>query len=83
MRALLIGLAALTTGCGLSCTAMYAPSSTYVYVDGDDAPGRYQLEGRVVYLEVEGAHSHFVRTLPRASREDVEILYPDVPDLSA
>jgi len=39
-----------------------------------------RLEGRVVYLE--GAHSHFVRTLPRASSEDVEILYADVPDLS-
>jgi len=45
MRALLIGLAALATGCGLSCTEIYAPSSIYLeVVGGDGSPGRYQLE---------------------------------------
>lgn len=45
MRTLLIGLAALTTGCGLSCNDMWAPSSTYLEViGGDGSAGRYQLE---------------------------------------
>jgi len=65
MRTLLIGLAALATGCGVSCTAMYAPDSTYLeVVGGDGSPGRYQLE-----LDGYGQVAMCVVDLPAADDE--------------
>ncbi|MBX2798257.1 MAG: hypothetical protein KTR31_11325 [Myxococcales bacterium] len=46
MRTLILGaVAALATGCGLSCTLMYAPSSTAVDIEGGDwTAGIYEIE---------------------------------------